>query len=245
MAQKPEKLRIGVLGANGRMGTEVRRILGEEHADRTTLAAPVDRGGDLDSLMACRVVIDFSLPEAVAEFLKHAESRRGKFHPALVVGSTGWTPAQRAALEEYSNHAPVLQSANFSLGVQALRRILRQSAPLFKVLGYKPRLEETHHTHKRDAPSGTAVALRDEIAPAYPGLEIPIQSYREGEVVGDHSVMYEGPSDRILFRHVAQDRGLFARGAIQAALWVATLEPWAQSGRGILGLDRLLEDLAR
>ncbi|MCC7440173.1 MAG: hypothetical protein IT285_00980 [Bdellovibrionales bacterium] len=232
-------VRVGVLGPTGRMGEWVVRLLEKEYADRARIAAAVGRGGDFESLLSCDVVIDFALPEAVLRFLALADGR-GDPLPALVCGSTGWTPERKPALTAYARRAPVLAATNFSLGVQALRLVLRNHAQLLKSLGYVPSLVETHHEHKRDAPSGTAITLRDELSPAF-GSAIQIHSVRAGEVVGEHEVGFFGPSDRITFSHVAQDRGLFARGALEAALWLVTLRPWSDPDRGVLDPQAMLE----
>jgi 4-hydroxy-tetrahydrodipicolinate reductase len=197
-------IRMGLLGASGRMGTAVQKILAVEYRDKITL---------IDQPLEADVVIDFSLPAGGEAFLKRAA--KAERVPALAVGSTGWQPAQIKLLEEYAKRAPVLFSANFSMGVLTLQHVLRQAAPLLTRLGYRAKISETHHIHKKDAPSGTALAIQKIL-----GHDVPIHSHREGEIVGEHEVTFIGLSDRLKFSHSADERGIFARGAIQASLWL-------------------------
>jgi dihydrodipicolinate reductase len=137
------------------------------------------------------------------------------------VASTGWKLEERKLLEAYSKKTPLLISANFSMGVLALMEILRTASPLLETLGYNPVVTETHHRHNKDSPSGTALSLQRVIAPAGPG-NVQTHSIRAGEIIGDHEVSFYGPADHLTFGHFAQDRSVFARGAIEAALWLAT-----------------------
>lgn len=214
---------LGILGAKGRMGREVSSVLEKDYATRATCIAAADRGDDLSSLLDSQVVIDFSSPAAVLELVKLAENGAPRL-PALVLGSTGWKIDERNRLLELSKRTPVLMTSNFSTGVLAFTHILKQAAPLLEKLGYTPVIVEGHHRHKKDAPSGTALSLQRAIAPAGPG-NVQTHSIRAGEIVGDHEVTYYGTGDRISFKHEAQDRSIFARGAIDVALWLATKAP--------------------
>jgi 4-hydroxy-tetrahydrodipicolinate reductase len=213
--------RLGLLGGSGRTGQLVRQVLESEFAGRAELVAAPERGQSFAPLRDCDVVIDFAVPEAtgalVAEWLA---APAGSMLPALVVGSTGWKLEDSRRLEELARRTPVLMSANFSTGVQALLAVLRAHAPLLDKLGYSPVIVETHHRHKKDAPSGTALSLQRAISPVGPG-KVQTHAVRAGEVVGDHEVTFYGPGDHLTFGHIAQDRSIFARGAIEAALWLA------------------------
>jgi 4-hydroxy-tetrahydrodipicolinate reductase len=206
---------IGLLG-RGRMGKAVQALLSERGIK---LVGPIGQGGDFDSLGACDVVIDFALPAGVLTLIEKMDVT--KKSPALVVASTGWKLEERKLLEAYSKKTPLLVSSNFSMGVLALMEILKTAAPLLEKLGYNPVITETHHTHKKDSPSGTALSLQRVIAPAGPG-NVQTHSIRAGEIIGDHEVSFYGPADHLTFGHFAQDRSVFARGAIEAALWLAT-----------------------
>ncbi|MDR3605918.1 MAG: dihydrodipicolinate reductase C-terminal domain-containing protein [Oligoflexia bacterium] len=219
-------IRIGLLGATGRMGQCVSKLLASDYAGRVTAGALVGRyksDSELEPLLSCDAVIDFSLPEAMLPLVRIALSAQEPKLPAFVVGSTGWKPAQLVELEALAARLPVLASSNFSTGVLALRRILEDAAPLLKKLGYEPVLVDTHHRHKKDAPSGTALNLARTIEASGGGLP-QVHSIRAGEVIGDHEVSYYGPADKIVLGHFAQDRSIFARGAIDAAIWLASRE---------------------
>jgi 4-hydroxy-tetrahydrodipicolinate reductase len=198
------------------MGKVVQTLLNDQGLKLTGM---IGQGGDFESLQSSDVVIDFSLPAGVLSFIERfGETEKP---PALVVASTGWKLEERKLLEAYSKKAPLLISANFSMGVLALMEILRTASPLLEKLGYSPVIRETHHIHKKDAPSGTALSLQRVISPAGPG-NVQTLSVRAGEIVGDHEVTFYGPADHLTFGHFAQDRTLFARGAIEAAHWLAT-----------------------
>jgi 4-hydroxy-tetrahydrodipicolinate reductase len=185
------------------------------YSGRATLSAKVMRGEKLDALFDCDVVIDFSSPEAALEFTKLAMGR-GTALPAFVVGSTGWSDEQKVALKVLSAFTPLFQSSNFSTGVLVMEEILRSYSGLLTKLGYRPEMTETHHQHKKDSPSGTALLLKSAMGSG----DLQIESIRRGEVIGDHEVTFTGPSDRIVLGHFAKDRSIFGRGAIDVALWL-------------------------
>lgn len=209
-------MKIGLMGAQGRMGRCVQQVLAADYADRAVLAAECGRGQNPTDLFATDAIIDFSSPEGTLALLEAAPVDC----PPLACGVTGWSADQKARLQRFAERGPILLAANFATGVMALRHILRTAAPLLARLGYTAVVTETHHRHKRDTPSGTALALCRDIAPRQPQT-IQTHSVRAGEVVGEHEVTFFGPSDRLRLSHSAHDRGLFARGAIGAALWLA------------------------
>lgn len=237
--------RVGLLGPNGRMGQWVTRLLQTEYAGRAELAHSAGRGVSLEPLLHTDVVIDFSLPEAMLELAQAAAKAAGTL-PAFVVGSTGWTIDQRRALEELAKKTPVLMASNFSTGVLVLTELLKQAAPLLDQLGYTPVIVEAHHKHKKDAPSGTALSLQRAIAPAGPG-NVQTHAVRAGEVIGDHEVTFYSAGDRIQLGHFAQDRSIFARGAIDVALWLAgqRAQGPAAFGGKLIGIDLYFEELKR
>jgi 4-hydroxy-tetrahydrodipicolinate reductase len=227
---------IGLLG-RGRMGKVVESLLKTDYASRVKVSAVVGKDGAMDSLSPSSVVIDFSLPEAVTSFVSAYRSKPNP--PALIVASTGWKLDQRKELEAYAALAPVLISSNFSLGVLALMDILKKASPMLEKLGYTPVISETHHRHKKDSPSGTALSLQRVISPAGPG-NVQTHSVRAGEIIGDHEVTFYGSADQLTFGHFAQDRSIFARGAIEAALWLA--EKRAAGAKGILSIDTFFSE---
>jgi 4-hydroxy-tetrahydrodipicolinate reductase len=235
--------RIGLLGAKGRMGQIVSQLIATEYSSKATLHAAPARVDALEPLLACDVVIDFSSPEAMLLLTEAALKQASGSLPAFVVGSTGWKLDDRAKLETLAAKTPVLMASNFSTGVMAVIDALKQVAPLLDKLGYKPSIVETHHVHKKDAPSGTALSLQRAISPSGPG-NVPVKSIREGEVVGDHEVAFHGPADRIMFGHFAQDRSIFARGAIDVALWLTSLKGQPPTGR-LIGIEKYFEEFKK
>jgi 4-hydroxy-tetrahydrodipicolinate reductase len=196
-------------------------------------------------------VLDFTAPAATVAFAALAAQAR----IVHVVGTTGLADADLAKLEAAGRHAVVIRSGNMSLGVNLLAALVRKVA---RSLGADFDIEvlEMHHRAKVDAPSGTAlmlgeaaaegrkVALADHAVRARDGLtgprregDIGFASLRGGTVVGEHSVVFAGPSERIVLSHVAEDRSLFASGAVRAALWGQGRKPGLYSMADVLGLD--------
>jgi len=245
-------VRIVVAGAAGRMG---QRVIALAAADsRFTVVAALDAaasgriGQDAGevagagrsgvSISECvtpdfDVLIDFSTAAATAELVEACVRRQR----AIVIGTTGHDAAQLAAIESASRQIAVLKSANMSVGVNALLRAVEQVA---RALGrdYDAEIVETHHRFKTDAPSGTALALRDAIARGRPDLvrtthgrsgapgpraaaEIGMHAVRCGDVVGEHDVRFSTLGETVVLRHVAHSRDTFARGALAAAAWLA------------------------
>ena len=223
------------------MGQWVTRLLEEEFAGQARLTASVGKGDAVEALFDCQVVIDFSTPDA-ARASAQAALKAGKTKSVWIIGSTGWTSAQLETLEALARVTPVLMASNFSTGVLALSEILKQAAPLLLKLGYTPVLVDTHHRHKRDTPSGTALTLQKVIAPDSPA-SVQTQSVRAGEIIGDHEITFYGPGDHLTLGHFAQDRSVFARGALEAALWLVEARKSGRKLDGeILGMDSFFRD---
>jgi 4-hydroxy-tetrahydrodipicolinate reductase len=189
------------------------------------------------ALQACDVVIDFSAPAASVALAEACAAAGG---PALVIGSTGFDAAQVAAVDRAAEQVAIVRSGNFSLGVNLLIGLVRQAARALPASAYDIEVVEAHHRRKVDAPSGTALMLGEAAAAgrgkqlsalevrARDGVTGPRQEgsigfavLRGGGVVGEHSVMFAAEDEIITLSHSARDRGLFARGAVEAALWVA------------------------
>jgi 4-hydroxy-tetrahydrodipicolinate reductase len=206
------------------------------------LRAGLTRGGD--------VVIDFSQPQATRRVL---ESCRQK-GTALVIGTTGLSDADHQAITAAAGSIAVLQAPNMSLGINLLLalagRVARQLGD-----GYDIEIAETHHRFKKDAPSGTALALLEAIVaatgrdlkkdtvygrhgegPARPAREIGVHALRLGDAVGEHTVYYAGLGERLELRHVATSRDVFARGALRAAKWLAGQPAGRYQMTDVLGL---------
>jgi len=223
------------------MGQWVAKLASQEFSDRAVLAAAPTRGGPREPRLDSDAVIDFSTPEAMLELTKIALARPAQATlPAFVVGSTGWKLEQKHVIEELAQRTPVLMASNFSTGVLALHEILKNATPLLEKLGYTPVIVDTHHRHKKDAPSGTALSIQRVISPAGPG-NVQTQSIRAGEIIGDHEVTFYGPGDHLTIGHFAQDRSIFARGAIDAALWLAG-KRGSGSISGLIGMEAFFRE---
>ncbi len=248
-------VRIAVAGALGRMGKVVAAVVADE--PRAALAARFDRGegeglmARAQALAAAQVVIDFSTPEASAELARAAVAGGA----ALVVGSTGMSEAQAAAVDEAASRVAVIRSGNFSLGVNLLLGLVRQAAAALPASEWDIEVFEAHHRRKVDAPSGTALMLGAAAAQgrgsALAGLRLPphdavsdprapggigFSVMRAGGIVGEHSVVLAAEDEIVTLSHSARDRRLFARGALAAALWIQDRPPGLYRMEHVLGL---------
>jgi 4-hydroxy-tetrahydrodipicolinate reductase len=218
-------LRVLIHGASGRMGLALLRLAADDArlevvaAVSRSGAAPANGAGHVRWIAAERlstcpefdVAIDFSLPEAFDGLLARCVARGA----ALVSGTTGLSEAQRAALDEAGTTIALVWSANFSLGVAVLAELGRRAAQALP--GWDADIVEAHHTRKKDAPSGTALALGRAVADGR-GTEPHYASLRAGDIVGEHTVQFTGHGERLELVHRAMDRDIFARGALEAAL---------------------------
>ena len=226
---KPSAVRVLLIGAAGRMG---KTVLDLARSDREIeIAAQCDLGDLIEPAMKrCDVAIDFSQADSIDEICRGA-LLHGK---ALVIGTTGHSSQQRKTIEETAHSAPIVLASNFSVGVNVLLWLTQKAAEL---LGseFKPEIIETHHKMKKDAPSGTAKTLAETLK-AVRNSEIPIQSVREGEVVGEHSIIFSGPGESLELTHRAANRGIFAGGALRAAKWIINKRPGLYTMQDVLGL---------
>lgn len=239
---------IGIFGSMGRMGRAIESVLGDYGA---RLAGGIDAGGDAVHLAKIAdVLVDFSAPAALEE---HLNAARASGTP-IVVGTTGLSSASHALIDDAARDIAVLQTGNTSLGVALLARLVRDAASRLGT-DWDIELVEMHHRHKVDAPSGTALMLGDAAAAGREttladssvqgraGLvgaratgTIGFASLRGGSVVGDHSVVFAGDGERIELTHRADERAIFARGAVRAALWLAGQPAGRYTMDAVLGL---------
>ena len=223
-------LRIAVAGASGRMGRML--IEAVEAAPDCTLAATMDLGSDVHAELAkAQVLIDFTRPEGT---LAHLAACR-ELGVKAVIGTTGFTPAQKAELGAQAQHIALVLSPNMSVGVNVVLRLLETAA---RALGdaYDVEVVEAHHRHKVDAPSGTALAMGEAVAAAtgrdlathgvfarhgVTGERVPgsigFATVRGGDIVGDHTVMFCGTGERVEITHKSASRATYAQGALRAA----------------------------
>jgi 4-hydroxy-tetrahydrodipicolinate reductase len=197
------------------------------------IIARCDLGDPIELPMKnCDVAIDFSNADAITEISAAALQHR----KPLVIGTTGHSREQRRLIEETAQSLPVVFASNFSIGVNVLFWLTCKAA---EQLGgdFDAEIIETHHKMKKDAPSGTAKTLAEVLkASKKTQTEIPIQSIREGDVVGEHTVIFRGPSERLELTHRAASREIFARGALHAAKWIINQSPGLYSMQDVLGL---------
>jgi len=264
---------VAVLGAAGRMGQALIRCAARSEIVKVAAAleAPgheaVGRdAGDVagleplgiavssnpDKMAAADVVIDFTTRVALPENVKTAAS----FRRAMVIGTTGLGDYERECIERAAERVPIVWSPNMCLGVNLLFALAGRAVQVFGT-NYRVEIEETHHVHKKDAPSGTALLLAERIADEqkrplaqclvtemgrtgaeHPADKIVIRSFREGEVVGDHVVRFISGEETVEFVHHAWSRDAFAKGALRAVAWVATRRPGLYDMLDVLGFRR-------
>jgi 4-hydroxy-tetrahydrodipicolinate reductase len=226
---KEPLVHVLLIGAAGRMGQTVLN-LAQTDAE-IEIAWECDLGDAIEPAMKnCDVAIDFSQADSTDEICG-AALKHGK---PVVIGTTGHSPEQRKTIESTAQSVPIVLASNFSVGVNVLFW-LTQKAAEFLGADFNPEIVETHHTKKKDAPSGTAKTL-GEILKTMRDSEIPIQSIREGDVVGEHTVKFGGPGESLELTHRAADRGIFAAGALRAAKWIINKPPGLYSMQNVLGL---------
>lgn len=204
----------------------------------------------LEAFARAQAVIDFTAPAATVEFAALAAQARA----VHVVGTTGLEPEHHARLDAAARHAVVVQAGNMSLGVNLLTRLTKKVAAALDA-DWDIEVIEAHHRMKVDAPSGTALMLgqaaaegrgvalddakvsgRDGITGARARGTIGFSAIRGGDIVGEHDVLFAGEGERIILRHVATDRSIFARGALKAALWGQGQKPGRYDMMDVLGL---------
>ncbi len=243
-------MKVAILGAAGRMGHMLCDLV--DRSETLELVAKCDIREDYPRTWPAgtEAVIDFTFHEAVpANIAKAAEDG-----VAYVLGTTGLTAEEQGAVDAAAKRIPVVQSGNFSLGINLLLGLVRKAS---EILGeeYDCEVVEMHHRHKKDAPSGTALMLaksaaagrgqnfddvsvfgREGIIGERPVGEIAVHAVRGGSVIGDHTVMFAGDVERIELVHKAQTREAFAAGALRAAQWASGRKPGLYNMRDVLGL---------
>lgn len=230
-------------GCNGRMGQMITGLVKED--PEITIAAGVDKFQEpqnpypvFDSIGKCDVradvVIDFSTAAALEEVLAYCVEKQV---PAVLC-STGYSEEQLGKIAEASEKTAILKSANMSMGINLLLKLLKDAAKVLSPAGYDIELVERHHNQKLDAPSGTALALADSINDAMGGQyeyvydrsqvrrkrekkEMGISAVRGGTIVGEHEVIFAGVDEVIEFKHMAFSRSVFGKGAVEAAKFLA------------------------
>ena len=228
-------------GCNGHMGQVITQLV--EKDPEIEIVAGIDLNDCRDNgypvftdIWTCDVqadaVIDFCTAKATDTLLEYCEKRQ----IPVVLCTTGLTDEQIKKVEETSKHVAVLKSANMSLGINLLMKLVKEAAQTLAAAGFDMEIVEKHHRLKVDAPSGTALALADSLNEGLDNAyhytfdkEIGISAVRGGTIVGEHDVIFAGDDEVITFQHTAYSKKLFAKGAIQAAKFLKGKEPgWYQ-----------------
>lgn len=240
-------VKIIMHGCNGRMGQviagltaadpDIEIVAGVDVSDHIQNSFPVFK-----SILQCDIeadaIIDFASSKATDDLLDYCVNRK----IPCVLCTTGLNEEQLKHVEEASKQVAVLKSANMSMGINILMKLLKEAAAVLAPAGFDIEIVEKHHNQKLDAPSGTALALADSINDEMnheyeyvydrssrrekrPAKEIGISAVRGGTIVGDHDVIFAGTDEVITFSHTAYSRAVFAKGAIQAAKFIAGKAP--------------------
>lgn len=244
-----QPLRLCIHGSKGRMGQALVRCASEDPDLQVT--TEIDAGDDFAAALAgCDAVIDFSATHITPQ-VAQACAGAGK---VLVIGTTGHEMAEREQINRAAGQIPLVFSPNFSVGVNTLFWLTRKAAEILGP-GFDLEVVEMHHRLKKDSPSGTARHLAEILSEARKldysaaarhgraGIvgertenEIGVHAIRGGDVVGDHTVIYAAPGERLELTHKASSRDTFARGALRAAKWAASQPPGLYDMQDVLGL---------
>ena len=200
-------------------------------------------------IKGANVIIDFTTPESTLDNLKIASVNK----TAVVIGTTGMTDAQKKKVKAYSKKIPILMSSNMSVGVNLLFKLVKQTAGSLKDINYDIEIAETHHKHKKDAPSGTALSLGEYAAKgrktnlkknkvldrtkklsSRKNGNIGFSVTRGGEIAGEHTVSFIGKNDRVDLVHKANNRSIFVSGAIEGAIFISKKKSGLYSMKDLL-----------
>lgn len=235
-------IKLAIAGFCGKMGQRIfafanedkdfKVVLGFERKNHPEVGKCVNGvrvTDDLDEIQGCDCVIDFTIAEATLTNLPYVV----KHTKLAVIGTTGLTEAQQEKIKEASQKTAIVFSPNMSVGVNLLFNLVDAAS---KILGgYRVSIEEAHHIHKKDAPSGTAKKIAEIVNKQ--GFRVKteeIKAIREGEIVGEHKIVFESDVDRIELMHHAKTRDIFAKGALIAAKWVSSKKTGLYSMNDVL-----------
>lgn len=245
-------------GCNGAMGQVITGLAADDEGIRIVAGIDLRQGKDngypvYPSLEQCGeeadVIVDFASPKAVDSLLTYSCARK----IPVVLCTTGLTEEQMERVREAGTKTAVLRSANMSLGVNLLMKLVGEAAKVLAGSGFDMEIVEKHHNQKIDAPSGTALALAESMNRAMEGQyhytfdrsarrekrdpkEIGISSVRGGSIVGEHDVIFAGRDEVVTFSHTAYSKAIFAKGALEAAKFLAGREPGLYTMTDVVGL---------
>lgn len=225
-------IKIAIAGSRGKMGKSI-IALAEKDKD-VKIVSKFDVGSDAEpEIKKCDVLIEFTAPRATVEHVAIAR----KLKKGVVIGTTGLSQEDNDTIKKASRDVPIVISPNMSVGVNLLFKMCQDAAHILPK-EYKVSMCEAHHIHKKDSPSGTAKRLADIIAAQRKMLagKIPIEAIREGDVIGDHKVVFDSQTETIELFHSAKSRDTFAAGALGAAKFLAGKKRGLYSMRDVLGI---------
>jgi 4-hydroxy-tetrahydrodipicolinate reductase len=239
-------IKLAVSGCHGRMGQRIAHLALKDNAFdiHTLLEHPrhpkvheaIDKHPvqtDPSTLKGSDVLIEFTTPEATIDNLDICRRNGIK----MVIGTTGLSEKQIDAIHQAATKIAIVFSSNMSIGVNILFQLTKQlatSAPI----NYTVRIIEAHHVHKKDAPSGTAKTLAETISKASPHQVTDIKAIREGEIIGDHDVIFESDEDILTIRHHAKSRDIFAKGSLVAAKFLMGKKSGLFTMQDVLGFTK-------
>jgi len=245
-----KKINLGITGCMGRMGQQLIKsskkdinfkivTLTENRIVKNKFYGIKPELNSDKAFKKAEVIIDFTIPKCTLEVLKIARRLKKK----VVIGTTGFNKNQENLIKKYSKKIPILKAGNMSLGINLINKLIKISSSSLKN-DFDIIINETHHRHKIDAPSGTAVMMgqaaaegknkkfenikkisRLNIKAKSTKDKIVVSSFRKGEVIGDHEIIFSSRDEDITIKHTAKDRGIFANGAIQAVKWGMNKKP--------------------
>jgi len=235
-------IKIGVSGALGRMGKRVINLAKNEkdlevvfglekkgHPQIGKIFEGVKIVENPEEIEKCDCLVEFSTPKATLEHLSYLV----KFKRPAVIGTTGFSQEEIEKIKEASQDIGIVFSPNMSISVNLFFKLIKEAAKILK--GYKVYIEEAHHVHKKDAPSGTAKKIAEILNKYGFGIKIEdIKAIREDEITGDHKVIFESNFDKLELFHSAKTRDIFAQGALLAARWIVEKEAGLYSMEDVL-----------
>lgn len=234
-------IRLAVSGCQGRMGQRISALALADKAfkisallERPGVSGEVDGiaiSSSTDALKNCQVLIDFTAPEATMANIKACLKHKVK----MVIGTTGFTDAQKKEIKKASTKIPIVFSSNMSVGVNVFFKVSEMISKRTPD-NYAISMVEAHHIHKKDAPSGTAKTIAEYIQAASSKKVSNIESIRQGEIIGDHKVIFESPEDSIIIFHHAKNRDIFVKGSLIAAKFLKRKTKGLFNMQDVLGL---------
>ena len=235
-------LKIAVSGAAGKMAQRIINLAQEDpavqlvalleqkgHPKIGSRVAGITISDDPEKIEKSDCLIEFTAPSATGEHLEFVL----RYRKAVVIGTTGLDDQAVRRIEEAAKVIPVVFAPNMSIGVNLLFKLVKEAAAKLSA-NYRVNIIEAHHVHKKDAPSGTAKKIAEIIKDASGRAPQDVKSIREGEIIGDHRIIFESELDRLELFHSAKTRDIFAAGAITAAKWVKDKQPGLYSMQDVL-----------